>query len=216
MTENGVTGDIVYAFIDGYNFYYSINYPDLLPLGWCNFTLLARRLAQRAFQLSEVACVKYYTASVDPKLRILEGEPDRQKMWLDALHLEAPEVRVIKGYFKKGSGKRREEKQTDVNLATDMVMDAATFDRAILVSDDHDFIPAIQKVCVALGREAAIFFPFGAKGYRLPYAATDWLTEEDLSESRMRDEILKPDGTVIRWEDYLRLKKGRYSSSRRG
>ena len=215
MTDTGVTGDVVYVYIDGYNFYYSIDYPDLLPLGWCNFTLLARRLAQKAFRLSAVACVKYYTALVSPKLRILEGEPDRQKMWLEALRVEAPEVQVIKGYFRRGSLKRREEKQTDVNLATDMVMDAATFDKAILISDDHDFIPAIQKVCVGLAREAAIFFPLGARGYKLPYAATDWLTEEDLRESRMRDQIPKPDGTFIRWEDYLRLKRGRYRNSGR-
>ena len=164
MTEEGGTGDIVYVYIDGYNFYYSINYPDLLPLGWCNFKLLARRLAQKAFQLSEIACVKYYTASVAPKLRILEGETDRQKMWLDALHLEAPEVQVIKGYFKKESGKRREEKQTDVNLATDMVMDAATFDKAILISGDHDFIPAIQKVCVALAGRLLSSFLLAKRG----------------------------------------------------
>ena len=95
-----------------------------MPLGWCNFTKLARRLAQKAFGSTEVACIKYYTASVSSKTRVLEGEPDRQKMWLDALQVEAPEVHVIKGYFKKEPGKRREEKQTDMNLGTDMIMDA--------------------------------------------------------------------------------------------
>ena len=135
-------------------------------------------------------------------------------MWLDALQIEAPEVHVIKGYFKKEPGRRRQEKQTDVNLATDMIIDAQIFDKAILISDDHDFIPAIQKVCVNFAREVAIFFPLGTKGYNLPYATNDWLTEEDLRESRMPDEIRRPNGTLILWEDYLRLKRGRYPSSR--
>ncbi|MGA7412443.1 MAG: hypothetical protein WBW33_18335, partial [Bryobacteraceae bacterium] len=53
----------LFGYIDGYNFYYSINKPATLRLGWCDFSKLAERFASRAFESRYVVgAVKYYTS----------------------------------------------------------------------------------------------------------------------------------------------------------
>ncbi|MGD0910158.1 MAG: hypothetical protein ABSA96_21460 [Candidatus Acidiferrales bacterium] len=49
MIRPGQPGRTVNVYIDGYNFYYSINKQETLHLGWCNVSILADRLAYRAF-----------------------------------------------------------------------------------------------------------------------------------------------------------------------
>jgi uncharacterized LabA/DUF88 family protein len=131
----------VYVYIDGYNFYYGINKPGWLKYGWCNFSKLAKRFAERAFGSSfPVDEVKYYTAPVRVGWQENKrGESERSKMWLDAIRAETPEVRIIEGRWSKIGNKQRKEKETDVNIAVDMQWDIAKCGRIILVSGDSDF-----------------------------------------------------------------------------
>ncbi len=150
----------VHVYIDGYNFYCGINKPGLLKYGWCNFSKLARRLADHAFGSSfQVDEVKYYTAPVGlGRLENTRGEGERQKMWLDAIRAETPEVKIILGRWQKIGNNPRKEKETDVNIALDMQRDTARSGRVILVSGDSDFIPAIRSA-VKAGKPAAVFVP---------------------------------------------------------
>jgi hypothetical protein len=83
MIAPGQPRKTVNVSIDGYNFYYSINRRETLRLGWCNFSVLADRLAFRTFgDRYIVGAVKYYTSKVDEDTEMNPGEIERRSLWL--------------------------------------------------------------------------------------------------------------------------------------
>jgi hypothetical protein len=151
-------------YVDGWNFYHSLVNAHIKPYGWCDFPLLARR--QTSESDSEVS-VKYFTSADRPNP---EKIADRQKpIWWRALDFIG--CQRIEGEFRStteeveehirfGSQKWR-EKRTDIALASHMVKDCSRieageqpgtfrwlpgFDRAILLTQDTDFIPAVRIV----------------------------------------------------------------------
>ena len=130
-------------------------------------------------------------------------------MWLDAIRIESPTVRVIPGRFQKIGGKPRREKETDVNIAVDMQWDIAKFGRAILISADSDFIPAIRAVRRA-SRPVVVFFPPNQDGYKAPEdcpVRIERITKGDLAECRLRETIPRPGKPPITWSAYLNLRR---------
>ena len=128
MPDESDSPTLVNVYIDGYNFYYSISRrdePELLPLGWCNFCVLAERLVKKVWPSARVGAVKYYTALVPKHLQVHSGEIGRQQHWLDALKFGTKDrVRIVAGYYAPDNVKRRVEKQTDISLAVGMVRDS--------------------------------------------------------------------------------------------
>lgn len=92
-------------------------------------------------------------------------------------------MEFIKGRFKDktlkchkclATYKSHEEKQTDVNIAVQIVADAAAdkFDRAIIISADTDLIPAITTVHkLTPEKEIGVLFPIGRNSFELREAA---------------------------------------------
>lgn len=191
MARIGDAGRIC-VYIDGYNFYRGISRPGWLKYGWCNFVQLAKRLSEKTFGRSfQVEEVKYYTAPVRLGQESRAGERERHEMWLDAIRMETPTVRVIPGRFQKIGDNPRREKETDVNIAVDMQWDMAKFGRAILISADSDFIPAIRLVRKA-SRPVVLFLPPNQDGYKAPEdcpVRIERITREDLAECRLRETI---------------------------
>jgi predicted nuclease of predicted toxin-antitoxin system len=202
--------DSVYVYIDGYNFYHGINHPGWLKYGWCDFVQLSRRLSDKAFgHLFQVEVVKYYTAPVLLGQENKAGERARQEIWLDAIRVATPTVRVIKGRFQKIGTNPRREKETDVNIAVDMQWDIAKFGRAILISGDSDFIPAIRAVRRA-AKPVVVFLPPNQDGYRPPEDCVfrvEQITRDDLAACRLPEMIPQPGKPPIAWSDYLRLRR---------
>jgi uncharacterized LabA/DUF88 family protein len=200
----------VYVYIDGYNFYAGINHRGWLKYGWCNFMQLAERLSKKAFGSSfEIEEVKYYTAPVRIGQENTAGERERQELWLDAIRTETPAVRVILGRFQKIGRDPRREKETDVNIAVDMQWDVARFGRAILISADSDFIPAIRAVRRA-SRPVIVFFPPNQDGYKTPGDCSvriERITKEDLAACRLPESIPRAGKTPITWSAYLNLRR---------
>jgi len=200
----------VYVYIDGYNFYCGINRPGWLKYGWCNFSKLSKRLAERAFGSSfPVDEVKYYTAPVHlgPQEN-WRGESERQKMWLDAVRAETPEVKIINGRWQKIGEKERKEKETDVNIAVDMQYTDRS-GRIILISGDSDFIPAIRAVRRA-GIPVVVFLPPNKDRYKSPIDCPiriEEIKKEDLVDCRLQDTISVPGKTPIRWSEYQALRR---------
>ena len=146
----------IWMYVDGYNFYYAIKgeyktkrlrsgLDSHIGLGWCDF----RRLAGAAGMTSgsaSVARIKYFTAPVtneDP-FHDRPQESERQQNWLDALRT-IEDLEIVYGRHLQPEGKRREEKQTDVNIALELILDGIDpngYDRAILLSGDTDLAPA--------------------------------------------------------------------------
>ena len=146
----------VIVYIDGLNLYYSL-------LKNTNYKWLD---LQRLFEVLfispdyEIKTIKYFTSKVHDKP---PGTSERQQQYLNALDAYCPKVEIIKGKFtkyrevnlplaenpkQKTTVLKTEEKQTDVNLAIHLVNDAwlNAYDCAVVISQDSDFIPAVQMV----------------------------------------------------------------------
>jgi hypothetical protein len=145
-------------YVDGFNFYYGVtDYwkkkdRSLAGLGWCDFGALVRH----HFAPKGSLAIKYFTAPVTQNVELpthRPGEHGRYSHWIRALET-IDGLSVIRGFYKADHEnpdapmKAREEKQTDVNLAIEMIVDAfgraeSRPDHVFLLSDDCDLMPAI-------------------------------------------------------------------------
>lgn len=121
------------VYIDGFNFYYGmlVDRPDLK---WLNY----QRLAELLRPDDEIVQVRFFSAEVDRHLKT-SGKRDRQRRLWAALKTQST-FTLILGKFAKRDRKclvptchnpeRRfsalEEKQTDVNLALNLIHDVQT------------------------------------------------------------------------------------------
>lgn len=156
----------VVAYIDGYNVYHGIRAKNWGRYLWLDY----RKLIGSIFTVDrgyEVVGVKYFTARVTKP----DGSRERQAKYLRAL-LEHGGLEIIEGKYStrrircpEGDCGRNieipEEKQTDVNIAVHMVVDAmrGDFDSAVLLSGDTDMIPAIAAVRGTFGKEVVVLAP---------------------------------------------------------
>jgi hypothetical protein len=146
-------------YVDGFNFYYGVSRfyskeNGLAGLGWCDF----RSLIERHFPGKGPLGVKYFTAPVTPAVELpghRAGEHSRYDLWIRALRTIRG-VTVIQGKYKPAEEtnnpdvprKKREEKQTNVNLALEIVLDAfgppgTRPEQVFVLSNDCDLMPAI-------------------------------------------------------------------------
>lgn len=135
-------------YIDGFNFYHGIKDLNKPYLKWVNLWQLADRIS---WDNEQVVLVKYFSAYatwlVDPM--------KRHESYVAALR--GAGVTPVMAHFKKktvqcrGCGdtwESREEKETDVHLALQILADAEDdkFDRAAILSADSDLVPVVRMV----------------------------------------------------------------------
>ncbi len=146
-------------YVDGFNFYYGVRNhfkPEkekrgysLSGLVWCDF----RALIERHFLDPETTLhrIRYFTAPVTEGVAARPDEHERYKLWLRAAS-SIKGLQPVFGYYRSAPGALREEKETDVNIAVEMLLDAAAgnFDTAYLLSGDTDQIPAVAAVAFRL------------------------------------------------------------------
>lgn len=162
------------VYVDGFNLYYGALKDTRYK--WLDLEKLCRRMLP-AHQ-HELQHIKYFTARVRQRFR-QDQSPARQDLYLRALKTR-PCVSVIEGHFVEyrvslpladqdlnaGPPKmveviRPEEKRTDVALATTLLMDAWTgvIDKAVIITNDSDQIPAISAVKNELKLKVGVIFP---------------------------------------------------------
>ncbi|EMO21510.1 NYN domain protein [Leptospira santarosai str. HAI134] len=140
-----------YVYIDGFNLFYGKLKGTNLK--WLDLSKLCSVLLPK----NNIQIIKYYTAKVKPKLNnphIL----DRQQDYLRALET-IPNLEIYYGHFLSnevnmmkadGSGKvkviKSEEKGTDVNIASHMLLDGFKnkYDIGVLISNDSDLLEPIR------------------------------------------------------------------------
>jgi hypothetical protein len=165
------------VYVDGFNLYYSAlrrRFPD------CKW-LDVRALAEMMFPNDEIERVLYFSARViarpdDPQ------EATRQQMYFRAL--EARDVEIFLGQFRSGTRWMRrsepcprgvdcpvsaenirvlstEEKGSDVNLASHLLIDAFQHDceMAIVLTNDTDLVEPIRLARDDLGLHPALLSP---------------------------------------------------------
>jgi NYN domain len=154
-------------YVDGFNLYYGA--VKGTPFRWLNIAAMCQLMLPH----DEINQIKYFTAFVtahdnDP------DQPNRQQVYLRALRT-IPNLTIIPGTFLAHEVMMRlappangyvrviktEEKGSDVNIATHLLVDGYKndYEIAVIVSNDSDLLLPIQVVTRQLGKPVGILNP---------------------------------------------------------
>ncbi len=207
-------------YIDGFNLYFRLleNRP---ALKWLNIKALGERLLKPA---NRVIGVRYYTARVSG--RIDKAAPARQQLYLNALRT-IPEISVHMGTFllsEKFAGLVKppefrpritlpapwpdvvkvvkvEEKGSDVNLASHLLLDAfqGNFEVAAVLSNDSDLVEPIRIVTQVLGKPVGLLSPVSNPNPELSRVSSfiRRISVSDLVAAQFPSPLLKADGSTL-------------------
>lgn len=171
------------AYIDAFNLYFGA-----LKHNGCKW-LNVENWLDHQFPKNQITRIKYFTARVKP----FEGDRtscERQETYLSALS-SLPRVEIIEGHYLQKETKallakqpargsrevriiRSEEKQSDVNLACHLLLDAVRerHQAAIVVSGDGDLSTPIQMTRDEFQKPVVVLNPQGRSSYHLQQVAT--------------------------------------------
>lgn len=186
-------------YVDGFNLYHAIaDDPKLRRCKWLNYAALAREHLPPGANLGDVY---YFTAYAD-------WDPDKKSRHKDLILAQRiePSVQVVLGRFKNKSRPcwrdqkacwSREEKQTDINIAIQLLTDAVQnkYDTAIVISGDTDLVPAVTRVRQLFPeKKVGVLLPMGRKAKELEQVAsfTLKLWPQKLKKCRLPDLVHVP------------------------
>lgn len=136
-------------YIDGFNLYFSLKLNHWKKYYWLNIVELCSKFVYPGHYLSKV---KYFTAPVrKPQDKVL-----RQNTYLRAIQT-LPFIEIVYGKYQyneiicndcKRTISVPKEKKTDVNIASQMIIDAVKnkFDVQYLLSGDSDLVPPVELI----------------------------------------------------------------------
>ena len=161
---------ITNVYIDGFNLYYRALRDT--PFRWLDL----RKMAESLFPQDNINRVCYFTARLDARPGN-PNQPRRQLIYLRALET-LPGFDAYYGVFRSGVKRRplvapvaglpsqvlvrdSEEKGSDVNLATRLLVDGfnGEYEQAVVVSNDADFSGAMRYVRDGLGLRVTLVNP---------------------------------------------------------
>ena len=161
---------ITNVYVDGFNLYYRALKDT--PFRWLDL----RRLAEVLFPDDDIRRISYFTARLDARPGN-PNQPRRQLVYLRALET-LPGLDLHFGTFRSGVKRRplaepvpglpayvtirdSEEKGSDVNLATRLLVDGfnGEYEQAVVVSNDADFVGAMRYVRDGLGLRVTLVNP---------------------------------------------------------
>jgi len=157
----------VNVYVDGFNLYYGALRGQ--PYRWLDIHRFVRGLLRSS---DDVRRIRYFTARVGSRPQD-PGAPERQATYLRALET-LPEVSLHYGQFltservmRRADGGapvrviRSEEKGSDVNIATYMLLDAFDneYEGALLISNDSDLAEPVRVVQSRFRRPVGVAFP---------------------------------------------------------
>lgn len=161
-------------FIDGSNFYYatkrSFSKTKVDFEKFCNFLSNNCDLIE----------IKYYNSPLN--MEDDEYAYKKQQKFFDYLS-DVPLMSIYFGRLEKRPDGKKAEKGVDVKLAVDLVVNAYkdNYDIAILVSNDADFIPAIEEI-KSLGKPVINVSLPKMKSYHLNKVCSKTIKVNDISE----------------------------------
>lgn len=176
----------VACYIDGFNLYYGMRDSKFRRFLWLDLCGLARSLL---LPHQTLASTKYFTSRISgwkPSDRpehkeSMNARRKRQATYLDAL-ASVDGLKIYEGQFLAKTTKcnhcrhewpSAEEKMTDVNIATEMIVDAYAnrYDVALLISGDSDLVPPIRAIREHLSHKIMmVAFPPGRSSIDLKNA----------------------------------------------
>lgn len=199
MPQKDTKKDRVEVFIDGFNLYFGIVESGFIHAKWLNLTSLIKSYLT---QNQELISIKYFTSRITNN----PAKQKRQSIYLEAI--EATGVQIIYGLYKAIDIECRNcghtwsvsnEKMTDVNIATHLLIDAKNdiYDTAILISGDSDLVPPIKAVHTNFpGKTISVFFPPNRHNNTVAAAAKGSLIigRKRIIENQFPEMVLKRDG----------------------
>lgn len=204
MTENKALKRKAIVYIDGFNLYFALDEKNWHSFKWLDLIALSKGLIRSD---QELVTVKYFTARI-------ANDPDKQKRqtaFLDALGTLS-NLEIFYGNYQQKtiicnrcgrSWDDSKEKQTDVSIATQMLLDAHKpdcVDDIILVTADSDQCPAMEAVR-SLGKKILVVLPPGRGHYLEVQMAADArleLTAKKFKKCLLPAEVTTQSGFVIK------------------
>ena len=216
----------VAVYIDGFNLYHALDTFSFRSqndrgarqehLKWLCLQTLAKQLV---FSRSEtVVAVKYFSAFAEHLKATNPEKVQRHVVYQRALAAQG--VECVLGSFKKkrvwcnvcrAYRPAREEKETDVNLATALLDDAYQdlFDAFFVVTTDTDFQPAIARVKLRFPEKSFVSVSTPGRPHAQALLALAdrhlAISERMLVVSRLPEEVPLANGRVLRCPEEYRL-----------
>lgn len=193
----------VIVYVDGFNLYFGMLDAGFDYCKWLNIKLLVNNLLQNNQVLVEI---KYFTSRVS-------NNPEKQKRqntYLEAL--ESVGVNIYYGNYQSDKLECKRcgnvwptynEKMTDVNIATQILIDAFQdkYDMAMLISGDSDLVPPIKSVHeIFKNKRVFVAFPPKRHNQSVALIARGSLTigRKKLVDSQFEFEVPKRDGYILK------------------
>jgi len=193
----------VIAYIDGFNLYFGIKEAKFEKFKWLDVKAMISKLLNENQTLVEI---KYFTSRVS-------NNPEKQKrqtIYLEALELSG--VKLFFGHYQttkiscKSCGSawaNYNEKMTDVNIATQMLVDAYDdkYDMAMLISGDSDLVPPMIEIHKHFNNKRVfVAFPPARQNNTVKIHAKGILTigRKTLADSQLPETIAKPNGYILK------------------
>lgn len=193
----------IIVYVDGFNLYFGMNQAGLSDCKWLNIHKLVKSILKNH---QEIIDIKYFTSRVS-------NDPDKQKRqstYLEAL--ETTNIEIFYGHYQHDiisckrcghSWSHFNEKMTDVNIATQIIIDAYkdNYDTAMLISGDSDLVPPIKAVHQNFP-EKRVFLAFPPKRHNnsVAIAAKGHITigRKKLKNSQFEEEVAKNNGFILK------------------
>jgi uncharacterized LabA/DUF88 family protein len=210
----------IIAYVDGFSVYYACyRGPTKIAysrLKWLNY----RALFEEMLSDDRIVLVRVFTA-IAPNPPDDPSQASRHDTYLRALR-SIPGIEVHTGRFQKAKREAilarpptgvsasqtvyiYQEKKSDVPLASHLLMDAVEdrFDRAVILTNDTDFVVPIQLVRERLGREVLVASPDATISGELRRAASAaWVLDRGLLfKCQLPNPVIDRDGREIRKPD---------------
>jgi uncharacterized LabA/DUF88 family protein len=194
----------VITYIDGFNLYFGMKaeYGDRYL--WLDVEMLSRNLI---LPNQDLIKAKYFTSMVT-------NQPEKEKRqitYIEALETAAS-CEIHYGHYQsnimecrncKSSWPAPKEKMTDVNIATQMLVDAFddAYDTALLISGDSDLVPPIRAIRSKFpNKRVGVYFPPKRHSIQLKNNVdfSGLIGRKKLRDSQLPDQIVKPNGYILR------------------
>ncbi len=192
----------VIVYIDGFNLYFG-----MLEAGYDNCKWLNIEKLVQSYLSSNQAlmAIKFFTSRISHNPQ----KQKRQSTYLEAL--ETTSVKIIYGLYKAKNiecdncGHNwliSNEKMTDVNIATHLIIDAFQdkFDTAILISGDSDLVPPIKAVHENFPKKVvSVFFPPSRHNNTVAGAArgSQIIGRKKLVDAQFENKITKSENFIL-------------------
>jgi uncharacterized LabA/DUF88 family protein len=193
----------VVVYVDGFNLYFGMMEAGYDSMRWLDLKTLVGRLLKPNQRLEEV---KYFTSRVS-------NNPDKQKRQTTYLEaLESTGVKLFYGNYQSDSVECKRcgniwasfnEKMTDVNIATQMLIDAYgdKYDMAMLISGDSDLVPPMKAVHELFNKKRVfVAFPPKRHNQSVALVAKGSMTigRKKIKDSQFSEEVTKSNGYILK------------------